>query len=161
MGKSLLALCVTVLVALSVNGQTSSDLAAKYPAVSAHEVRPGILMTVEYAEDGQVCELTIEKRHSKSKDKDIDLASAIPSKLIDELTDELAPAAERGPATSRYLSNESYVAGGVLDIKRDFENVYIREVGSTSQSCNGGTEVVIIHWKKRACAAGVIAKATR
>ncbi len=159
--KSLFAPCLLVFVAISVSGQTSEELAVKYPAVAAYEVRPGVLMTVKYAEDGQACEMTLEKRHSSSVDKDIDLGSNIPSKLIDELTDELAPAADRGPATSRYLSPDSYVAGGVSYTKRDFQNVSIEVHGDTSTSCDGGEKVVVIRWKKRACAAVAIAKGTR
>ena len=118
-------------------------------------------MTVKYAEDGQTCEMTLEKRHSSSKDKDIDLGSNIPSKLVDELTDELAPTADRGPATSRYLSPDSYVAGGVSYIKQDFQNVSIEVHGDTSESCNGGEKVVVIRWKKRVCAGVATAEITR
>jgi hypothetical protein len=96
MGKSLLVLCALVFVPASLRAQTSGDLAAKYLAVSAYEVRPGVLMTVKYAGDGQACEMTLEKRHSTSKDKDIDIGSNIPAKVIDELSDELAPEADRG-----------------------------------------------------------------
>lgn len=159
--RSLIVLCAVFLAATLVRGQTSADLAAKYTAVAAYEVRPGVLMTVKYAEDGQACEMTLEKRHSSLKDRDIDLASNIPSKLVDELTDELAPAADRGPATSRYLSPDSYVAGGVSYIKRDFQNVSIEVHGDTSTSCDGGEKVVVIHWKKRACTEAAIVKSTR
>lgn len=150
MVKLLLALCVTIFAAVAVLGQTSDELAAKYPVVSAYQVRPGILMTAKYADDGQVCEMTIEKRHYSAR-REVDLSSNIPSKLIDQLTDDLVPETERGPATSRYLSDDSYVAGGVSYIKRDFEKVSIEIHGSTSESCNGGDEVVVIRWKKRAC----------
>jgi hypothetical protein len=155
MPRSLFAVAafLLALVAPSLTAQTSEDLGAKYPAVAAYEVRPGVLMTVRYAEDGQACEVTLEKRHSSSKDRDIDLGSNIPSKLVDELTDELAPQADRGPATSRYLSPDSYVAGGVSYIKRDFQNVSIEVHGDTSTSCDGGDKVVVIRWKKRVCVA--------
>jgi hypothetical protein len=161
MGKSLLVLCALVFVPASLRAQTSGDLAAKYLAVSAYEVRPGVLMTVKYAGDGQACEMTLEKRHSTSKDKDIDIGSNIPAKVIDELSDELAPEADRGPATSRYLSPDSYVAGGVSYIKRDFQNVSIEVHGDTSTSCDGGEKVVIIRWKKGACADAAIAQSPR
>jgi hypothetical protein len=41
-----IALVFGLLSGASVCGQTVSDLSAKYPAVSAYEVRPGVLMTV-------------------------------------------------------------------------------------------------------------------
>jgi hypothetical protein len=150
MVRLLLASCMTIVAAVTVLGQSSDELAAKYPVVSAYQVRPGILMTAKYADDGQVCEMTIEKRHY-SAPREVDLSSNIPRRLIDQLTDDLVPESERGPATSRYLSDDSYVAGGVSYIKRDFEKVSIEIHGSTSESCNGGDEVVVIRWKKRAC----------
>jgi hypothetical protein len=159
--KSLLAVCLLAFVAISVRGQTSEDLAAKYPAVAAYEVRPGVLMTVKYAEDGQACEMTLEKRHRSSKEKDVDLGSNIPPKLIDELTDELAPESDRGLATSRYLSPDSYVAGGVSYTKRDYQNVSIEVHGDTSTSCDGGEKVVVIRWKKSACADAANVRSSR
>ena len=150
--KTLLALSLVTMSGLLASGQTPADLSARYPAVSAYEVRPGILMTALYSADGQVCQMTIERRHSTPKEKDIDLSSTVSRKVIDQLTDELVPANERGQARSRWLDDDSYVAGGVSNVKRTFENVSIEIVGSTSQSCNGGDEVVIIRWTKRACA---------
>jgi hypothetical protein len=36
---------------------------AKYKAVEAYEIRPGILMMPRYSADGQVCEIGLEKLH--------------------------------------------------------------------------------------------------
>ena len=143
-GRSCFALSLMVLTAVFANGQTSDNLAAKYPVVSAYKVRPGILMTAKYAEDGQVCEMVLQ-RHYTSDQTDAD--STIPAELEDQLVDELAPPVERGPATSRWLKN-SYVAGGVTHTERDFENVLIEIDGTAS----AGDKVVVIHWKKRTCA---------
>jgi hypothetical protein len=145
MVKSLLALCVMVIVVVSVRAQTSEDLAAKYPAVTGYEVRPGILMTAKYAEDGQVCEMVLERHYAPNQ---IDTNSTIPNKLEDQLIDELVPAIERGPVTSRWLRN-SFIAGGVSHIERDFVNVLIEIDGTASD----GDKIVMIHWKKRRCAA--------
>src|ERR1700678_1230788 len=142
--KSSFTLFLMVLFAVLASGQTSDNLAAKYPAISAYEVRPGILMTAKYAGDGQVCEVVL-KRHYSPNQTDAD--STIPSKLEDQLIDELVPAAERGPATSHWLGN-SYVAGGVTHTERDFQSVLIEKDGTVS----GGDKVVMIHWKKRPCA---------
>jgi hypothetical protein len=150
MSKLLVVSYVMISAALCI-GQTSAELEARYPRTAAYEVRPGISMIAKFADSGQVCELSLEKRHFNTT-KGVDLSSNIPRKLIDQLIDELVPAPERGAASSRYLSDDSYVAGGVSYIKRDFENVSIEIHGSTSQSCNGGDEVVVIHWKKRSCA---------
>jgi len=162
-GKSCFALFLMVLASVLASAQTSEDLAAKYPVVAAYQVRPEILMTAKYAEDGQVCEMTLEKRHYQTAEE-IDLGSTIPAKMIDQLTDELVPASERGKPTSRWLDKDSYVAGGVSFTKHDFENVTIEMHGSYScnqgasskghLSCDsGGNEVVVIRWKQRACVA--------
>ena len=135
------------LVAVSAWGQTAGDLAAKYRSVSAYEVRPGVLMTAKYAEDGQVCEIALQRRYSPDQS---DADSTIPPKLEAELIDELAPEAERGPATSRWLRN-SFVAGGVTHTERDFANVLVVIDGTVSE----GIKTVMIHWKKRTCASSV------
>jgi hypothetical protein len=140
------------MVAVPACGQTSGDLATKYPVVSAYEVRPGILMTAKYAEDGQACEITLEKRHQTPEK--IDLGSTIPRERVKQLIDELVPASEKGQPTKRYLKGaESTIGGGVVDTESEFENVSIQIVGSTSESCDSGDEVVTIRWKKRTCAA--------
>ena len=60
-GKSCFTLAAIVLTELFSNGQSSNDLSARYAAVSAYQVRPGILMTAKYAEDGQVCEMVLQR----------------------------------------------------------------------------------------------------
>lgn len=153
----LLAFCLTAVVA--VDGQTSNELAAKFPRVSAYEIRPGILMTARYAADGQVCETVLEARHYKTEQ--IDLGSTISRKVEDSLIEALAPENQRGkPTRSRWLSTD--IGGGVTYTRRDFENVRVDIYGaycgyqsrsSAKQTpCNtGGDEVVVIRWKKRTC----------
>jgi hypothetical protein len=60
-GKSCFTLAAIVLTALFSNGQSSNDLSARYAAVSAYQVRPGILMTAKYAEDGQAYEMVLQR----------------------------------------------------------------------------------------------------
>jgi hypothetical protein len=145
-------LCWLIGVA-SALGQTSTELASKYSQVPAYEIRPGILMTARYAEDGQVCEMVIEKRHETPAKTD--LSSAIPRQVVKQLIDELVPPAERGKPSKPYFKEdaESTISGGVEDRESDFENVSIKVVGSVSQSCDSGDEVIVIRWKKRACGA--------
>lgn len=143
-GKSCVGFLI-VLIAVFASGQTSDNLAAKYPSISAYRVRPGLLMTARFAGDGQVCEMVLERRYTPDQ---TDADSTIPSKLEDQLIDELVPTAERGSsATGRWLNN-SFVAGGVTHRERDFENVLIEIDGTVS----GGDKVIVIHWKKRTCA---------
>jgi hypothetical protein len=154
-----IALVFGLLSGASVCGQTVSDLSAKYPAVSAYEVRPGVLMTAKYAVNGQVCEMLLQRHYSPNQP---DADTTIPAKLERELIDELAPEAERGPTTSTWLRN-SFTAGGVSHIERDFVNVLVVIDGTywcTDDSdgkanCgHGGTKVITIRWKNRTCASG-------
>lgn len=132
-------------LAIAAYGQTANDLAAKYHSVSAYELRPGILMTARYAEDGQICEAVIETRHYHPP-SGIDLSSTIAESTEHELIDELVPPANRGKETSRWLKN-SYLQGGILHLEHDYENVLITTDGSE----NSGNEIIRIHWKKRTC----------
>jgi hypothetical protein len=133
-------------------GQTASDFAAKYRAIAAYEIRPGVLMRARYAQDGQVCEIVLQ-RHYFADQADAD--SSISPKLEGELIDELAPEVERGPATSKWLRN-SFIAGGVSHVERDFEKVLVEVDGTVSE----GIKVVTIHWKKRTCVASETSIAT-
>ncbi len=151
-------LLVCVAIAASALGQTAGDLAAKYPSVSAYKVRPGILMTATYAEDGQVCEMVLQRRYMPDQ---TDADSTIPAKQEERLIEELVPEDARGPATSKWLTNSS-VGGGVMHTEKDFENVLVKidgtysctegKSGSKPDCGHGGTSVITIRWKKRACA---------
>ena len=144
--RSLFALCFMIVVTALAYAQTASDLAGKYHTVAAYKVRPGILMTAQYAEDGRVCKMILQRYYMPDQ---TDADSTIPGTLRDQLIDELVPAEERGPATSRWLKNSS-IAGGVTHIERDFENVLIVIDGAVSE----GDKIVIIHWKNRTCPSG-------
>jgi hypothetical protein len=137
-------------------GQTASDLSAKYRDLNAFAVRPGILMTAKYAANGQVCEMTLQRYYSPDQP---DADSTIPAKLETELIDELAPAAVRGPSTSKWLLN-SFTAGGVSHIERDFVNALVvidgtywctEEADGKTNCGHGGTKVITIQWKNRTC----------
>jgi hypothetical protein len=141
-----------VMFAACAWGQTAADISAKYPVVNAYEVRPGILMTTKYAEDGQVCEMVLEKRH-KTVEK-TDLGSTIPHEVVRQLLDELVPAVDRGKRTKRYLrgDSESTISGNIELTESEYENVSIEILGSLSPGASGDV-VVTIDWKKRTCAA--------
>ncbi len=55
---------------LSAVAQTSADLKTKFgKTLEAFEVRPNVLMTVEYATNGQILEIIIEPRHTERTEK--------------------------------------------------------------------------------------------
>jgi hypothetical protein len=122
---------------LCASGQTSASLEAKYgPPIKAYEIRPGVLMTVDYADDGRACQMVIERRHTTKEGVNLD--STLSVRLVKELIDELVPVAERGDESKFYgltiypteVTNYSY------------ENASIHLYGN---------KALIIEWENRGC----------
>jgi len=127
---------------------------AKYKAIEAYEVRPGILMMPRYSADGQVCEIGLEKRHY-SADK-IRLDSSLSRKEIDQIFEELVPAEERGPKITDPLGTLITQSGQSLTTNIDFEKVVIQIYGAASPAAGKGGITVdevaaTLKWKNRKC----------
>jgi len=128
---------------------------AKYKAVEAYEIRPGILMMPRYSAEGQVCEIGLEKLHY-SPEK-IRLDSDLSRQEISQIFDELVPSAERGPKpTSLLEQGMTTVSGRGMISDEEYKNVSIRVFGETSPSDvkDGATldEVAAtLTWKNRKC----------
>jgi len=139
--------CILVLtLAVAALGQTSADLSAKYPRVTAFKVRPDVLMTARFASDGQVCEMTLEKRHTT--DTSIVLGDTFSDTEVRSLMDDLVPESERGRNLTRAL-NET-VTGGSIVTQYTYENVRV-DVYGTTRPVPAGDKVIVITWPKRAC----------
>src|SRR5437763_389628 len=83
------AFVMILFVAFTVIAQTSSDFHQKYkttPAVESFEVRPGIIATVYYQEEGQVYEILVRSRLYYAQDHS---KNEIPLKVADEILNEL------------------------------------------------------------------------
>jgi hypothetical protein len=145
-------ICVVGLSIICADAQTSSELGAKYPELRVYEIRPGVLMRAEYAVDGQVCRITLEKYHATSKGVDLD--SVIPTELTEQLIDEVAPVTERGKRLDSFgkWGYESTISGDLLVKDATYENVSI-EIAGTVSTCRSGDMVVTVRWRKRTCAA--------
>jgi hypothetical protein len=122
----------------------------KYRAVETYEIRPGILMMPRYSDDGQVCEIEIEKRHYLNEKAF--LGSTIPREVFTQIADELAPANERGPLDpnlgTQYLS--AYAGNGITTFA-EYRNISILIFGIQSPSESAGDVVEVISWKNRKC----------
>lgn len=145
-----------VLAAISASAQTADELTAKYGSpVELFEVRSGILMSVKYTADRQVCEMTLDRRHTT--DAGINLASSLSDELVRELIDELAPVVERGERKDKAYGKDKYylestIGGNIIDTKYKYENVTIRVVGSFSPTGEGGeSRVLIIKHNHKLC----------
>ena len=154
MRHDLLFACLLIaFFGISAFGQTAAEMESKYgPPVKAFEVRPGVLMTVKYADDGQVCEMVLERRHTT--ESGVNLDSTLSDKLVNELIDELAPVAVRGERKDKaYLNGKFYfettISGSLSITERNYEHVTIEIVGSVSKG--GGYMVLIIKRNQNPC----------
>jgi len=126
---------------------------AKYRAIEAYEVRPGILMMPRYSDDGHVCEIGLEKLHY-SPDK-IRLDSSLSRTEVDEIFDELVPVAQRGERLKGIAGNLSTESGQDLTTNIEFDNVSIQiyaQILSASKRRTIVDEVAAtLRWKNRKC----------
>ena len=109
------------LLVLPVTPQTSQELRQRYgnPDAERYVVRPGIVMTVAFAKDGQPCEMIIEPLHSRvSNDTSLKL---MPSDKVTEILDEVLPLTQRG----KLLRDISFTSGCNLIHTADYETVTI------------------------------------
>ena len=144
--------CVMALLFLPTGPQNGKF--SKYKAVAAYEIRPGILMMPKYAEDGEVCEITLQTTNASSDT--INLTPTLPRKTVLELVDELAPVDERGPRTMDF--GRDYISqhtGESVTTFAEWENVAVNIYGRASAGCGKGDVIAEIRWKKRACASPV------
>lgn len=146
-----LSFLVCAVALLFPSGEPQNGKFSKYKAVEAYEIRPGILMLPKYAEDGQVCEITLETTNAFSDT--INLTPTLPRKTVLDLVDQLAPVDERGPRTMDfgrdYISQHS---GESVTTFAEWENVAVNIYGKASTRCGAGDVVAEIRWKKRTCA---------
>jgi hypothetical protein len=127
---------------------------AKYKAVEAYEIRPGVLMMPSYSFEGQVCEIGLEKLHYSPET--IRLDSSLSRKEIDQIFDELVPPDERGPRSKDFPQDLIIQGGGSLTTNIDFQNVSIQIYGDVLPSAGKGVITVdevaaTLKWKDRKC----------
>jgi hypothetical protein len=146
-----LGILAAALALLFLSARPQIGKFSKYKSIEAFEVRPGILMIPKYAQDGQVCEITLETTNVDAPV--VNLTPTLPRNTVLELVDELAPVNERGPRTMDfgrdYISQHS---GGSVTTFAEWENVAVDIHGRASNRCAPGDVVAEIRWKKRTCA---------
>jgi hypothetical protein len=128
---------------------------AKYKAVEAYEIRPGILMMPRYSVEGKVCEIGLEKLHY-SPEK-IRLDSDLSRQEISQIFDELVPSAERGPKPTNLLEKGmTTISGRGMVSDEEYQNISIRIFGNYSPA-DGKAEGTLdevaatLTWKNRKC----------
>jgi hypothetical protein len=139
---------VILTVAVSGFAQTNADLEKRYGSpINEYEVRPGIVMTPTYSDDGRVCKMYVERRHFS--ETGFDLRLHLPQETIFELMDELAPAALRGGKTNG--DGFSRITGQLSDQIYDYDNVSITVLAGAASGDGNGGAAIIIRWKNRTC----------
>jgi len=137
--------CIAGLLLLGAKPQ--NEMFAKYKAVEAYEIRPGVLAMPRYAEDGQVCEIGIERRvYSPGM---IRINQPLSQKEVDEIADELVPPKERGPRSNGLPSDGAIMEGLSYTRQAVYENVIISSFGAVTDVKNGVG--FTIQWTKRKC----------
>jgi hypothetical protein len=128
---------------------------AKYKAVEAYEIRPGILAMPRYSTDGQVCEIGLERLHYSPGEVRLD--SSLSRKDIDEIFDELVPSEERGPQPKNPVEQVAggFISGLAMVSDEEYQNVSIKIYGELSP---GGEKAATVNevaaalkWKNRKC----------
>ena len=111
-------------------------------------------MMPRYSDNGQVCEIGLERRHYSPEI--IRLDSILSREEIDQIFEELVPANERGPRSKDLAGNLITLGGHSITTNIDFENVSI-QVFSEELPASNQREIVerdivaTAHWKNRKC----------
>lgn len=140
--KWILGIFSVALIAQIVN--PDEKFQSRYKGVESYEVRSGILATPTYGKNGVLCRISLEKRHVQPDI--VEMSPTIPSKLTQEIIDELAPPSERGPR-SRASGPFDYeiINGSVAVLPLNYENVSVDIYRETSSQ---GDTAVILTWDK-------------
>src|SRR4029077_12390876 len=149
----LIGVALTVVLLLTSTTLTRQQF-AKFTAIEAYEIRPGILMMPRYSADGYVCEIGLERLHYSPET--IRLDSGLSRMEIDAIFDELVPVEQRGERLKGVSGNLIAKSGQGLTTSIDFENVSIHIYGQIlSAASKGGTIVdevaATLRWKNRNC----------
>jgi hypothetical protein len=137
--------CAACLLLLGAKPQ--NEMFAKFNSVEAYEIRPGMLAMPKYAEDGQVCEIDVEKRNILPNLARI--GDSFSREEIYQIIADLVPPNERGPKTPFYGNITG--SGQSWFESYSYENVEITAYGDGRDKCNLGTVGLRFQWTKRKC----------
>lgn len=138
----ILGISSLVFVALGVN--PAQKFEARYNRVESYEIRPNILATPSYTDNGLLCKVSIEKRHVQADV--VDISATIPRKVSMEIIDELAPPLERGPRNPRSGPFDYEVGNGSTEVMTiEYENASVQIY---SERSNYGDTAIVLTWDK-------------
>lgn len=129
-------------------GQTSADLEHKYgPPAKYYKIKPDLMMTAKYDEDGQVCVMYVERR--RVSETGFDLRLRLSKEEVSQLIEELVPAEER--RVKGKADGLSRITGMLAEQFYDYENVTVVHVSGVSGDGENGGDVLVVKWKQRSC----------
>ena len=135
-------LLLTFLFYLPVAAQTSGEFRQRFAvtsAVDAFEVKPGIVATVFYGEDGQVVQTMIRPRLFYARDNS---NKEMPFKAFGEVLLEFAPVAKRG----RLCNESEFVSGRNYYVTSTYEHASVYSVIHNRGADNATASLAEITW---------------
>ncbi|MBI2682251.1 MAG: hypothetical protein HYX26_03390 [Acidobacteriales bacterium] len=146
MTKVVTLICTCCLLPLSVG--PSVDSLTKYHKVESFEVQPGILAVPVYSAKGELCVVSLEKRHYWGKKVDMD--AVMSKEQILQAFDQLAPRELRGqPGLNMPGGSEhTEVDAGIRQTIIVYEHVSLTMIGREKSLAS---VTALIEWKNRDC----------
>ena len=138
------AILILFLVSVSASAQTSNELKQKYEQLGngSYLVRPGIILSVSFGENGQACRMQIQSGSSISSKYPEEV---MPRKIVDQIVNEFIPLAQRGK-----VNFQSSFGGCTGASVIDYEKVEISYTSRCDKQGGSVTSARVI-WKGSKC----------
>lgn len=125
-----------------------------YKVIESYEIKPGVLIMPRYSQDGQICEIGVEKRLYSPEQVSVD--PTLPRKTIQEVFDELVPSRARGPLAKDFGEDLILPGARSTTTKIGYENVVL-QIFSKRIPSSRKNEIIeadiaaTIQWRNRTC----------
>lgn len=128
-----------------ISAQTSKDFDDKYEKIKVYKIRPDIIMTSNFNDQGQVCVSKIEKY--SGNEETVHLNVTFSSFEIKEILNEIIPESQRGNLIDKSSFSMRYIGGEIYFYK----NVTITYYQRGQEETDTNIITVKIEWKNNAC----------
>jgi hypothetical protein len=143
--KTLLSI---LFVCMTANAQSREELHKRFGSSTSETFvsRPGVFVTVSYAETGEACEMVIHAQPLTSS-LNYPITKTMESKALNEMIDDLAPMSRRGSfLMGEFLSITCLPLDNCFGTSESYERVTITRIGGTDKH-----RYATIQWKAAAC----------
>ena len=142
------ALFAILFISIGVNAQSQEELHKRYgsPISETLTIRPGLFLTVNYAETGDVCEMIIHPQQL-TLDLNSPITETMQSKTLTEIIDQLVPKSQRGKLImGTFLNIICLPLNNCIGGMSTYERVTIRRIGGDDKE-----RYARIRWEGRTC----------